>query len=168
MIDFFSVNLSLYYDDIEGIAQRNGLDPIWVAACILTESNAEPYSSRYEPGFNYLYYPRIWAEKLDITVETETVHQKTSWGLMHVMGAVAREHGFTGHLTQLIEPKMSLLYGCLHLSKFYKKYADIFDAISAYNQGSARKTDGGLYVNQRHVDRFKANLDKLKEQNGST
>lgn len=161
------MSLELFQDDIDGIAKRTGLEPIWVSACILTESLGEPYSSRYEPGYKYLYYQREFAEKLNISVETEEVHQKTSWGLMHIMGGVAREHGFTGQLPELILPKMSILYGCLHLSKFYKKYADIYDAISAYNQGSARKTDGTLYVNQRHVDRFHMHLENLKGLNGT-
>jgi hypothetical protein len=154
--------LDLHKDDIEYYAKKVGLEPIWVEACVLTESMGEPYSTRFEPAFRYLYHPRVFAPKLQISVETEEVHQKTSWGLMHVMGAVAREHGFTGHLPQLIEPRMSLLYGCMHLAKFYRKYADIYDAISAYNQGSAKRTNGTLYANQRHVDRFHAHLMKLK------
>lgn len=144
-------------------AEKNALEPIWVKACVLTESDGETYSTRFEPGFTYLYHPRNFADKLRITMETEEVHQKTSWGLMHVMGAVAREHGFTAHIPALSSPDLGLLYGCMHLSKFYKKYGDIFDAIAAYNAGAARRTNGTLYVNQKHVDRFTVHLNKLKE-----
>jgi soluble lytic murein transglycosylase-like protein len=45
-----------------------------------------------------------------------------SWGLMQLMGEVAREMGFTGtYLSQLCDPPIGLLWGC-------KKLAQCLDA----------------------------------------
>lgn len=148
---------------VEKYAKEAGLEPDWVAACIMTESNGNPYAVRYEPHFKYLLNTRIWAEKLGLSVETEEVCQKTSWGYMQIMGAVARELGFEGHITELLDVQVNLKFGTLKLKQLVWKYGNILDAIAAYNAGSVRKTPGGHYENQKHVDRFDALLRKIKE-----
>lgn len=144
-------------------AETMDLDPDHIAACILVESSGEPFSSRFEPGYKYLWHPRIYAERLNQSVETETTHQQTSWGYMHIMGANAREYGFEGFLPELTGADLGLKYGCIHLKNLLRKYPDIYDAIAAYNAGSVRKTSGGMYTNQKHVDRFHRWLLKLKD-----
>lgn len=148
---------------IDKYAIEAGLEPDWVAACIMTESNANPYAVRYEPHFRYLLHPRVWAEKLNLSVETEEMCQKTSWGYMQIMGAVARELGFDGHIPELLDVHANLKYGTMKLKQLMWKYGNIHDSIAAYNAGSVRKTPGGLYENQRHVDKFDAWLRKIKE-----
>lgn len=148
-------------------ATEYGLQANWIAAVIMTESGGNKYSARYEPHFKYLYHPRTYAEKLGITVETEEVMQKTSIGLMQMMGAVARESGFSGHLPELYNIERNIKYGCIALKKHYQKYGNIIDGVAAYNAGSVRKTKGGLYVNEKHVDRFGGWLRKIESASGS-
>ena len=86
---------------------------------------------------------------------TERVGQMCSWGLMQVMGAVAREYGFKGYFPQLCDPVVGLRYGCLHVTKFRAKYGQWSDVIAAYNAGSPRRepTNPWSYVNQFYVNK---------------
>lgn len=152
---------NLPWNEIGFYADKYDLDAKWIAACVLTESNGNQHTARYEPGYKYLYHPRTFAAKLGISVETETALQMLSVGLMQPMGAVARELGFTGHLGLLYDVNANLDIGVKHLATKFKKYANIEDAIAAYNAGSVRKTAGGMYENQRHVDRFMQHLRGL-------
>jgi hypothetical protein len=153
----------LPWELIRFYSDRHGLEDKHVAACILTESQGDQYTARYEPNFRYLYFPRDFAKNLNISYETEEVLQKTSWGYMQPMGAIARELGFHGMITMLIEPKLNLDTGCHKMKLLSQKYGNIKDVIAAYNAGSVRKTDGGLYVNQKHVDRFDFWLRKVTQ-----
>ena len=95
---------------------------------------------------------------------TERQDQMTSWGLMQVMGAVARELGHTGPLSDLLDPPTGLFYGCLHLRRFRAKYDIWPDVIAAYNAGSPRRVAGqiGPYVNQSYVDKVLAAWNNLE------
>jgi hypothetical protein len=150
-----------FWTQIEEAGALHGIDTKHIAACILTETNGNRFAIRYEPHYRYLVNPKDFADRLNISVETEEFSQKTSWGLMQVMGGVARELGFVGHLPQLIEIEFGIKYGAMKLKKCMDKYGNIHDAIAAYNAGSVRKTAGGLYFNQKHVDRFDSHLRSL-------
>ncbi len=70
-----------------------------------------------------------------------------SWGLMQVMGAVAREYGFSGRfLSQLCDPAVGLEYGCRHLSILLKRHGTIRAALSAYNSGQPHTMRGNEYA----------------------
>jgi len=74
------------------IAAAHALDPALVCAVIEQESAWNPWAVRYEPGFLSRYVaPLYTAGKLSAT---ETYTRSMSWGLMQVMGQVAREFGF--------------------------------------------------------------------------
>jgi soluble lytic murein transglycosylase-like protein len=78
--------------------------------------------------------------------------QKTSFGLMQVMGAVFREYGFEGWLSQIVtSPELQLEFGCKHLSKKIRRYGKE-SGIAAYNAGSPRRKPDGKFVNQYYVD----------------
>lgn len=143
-------------------AEVFGLDPDHVAACVMVESSGERYSARFEPAFKYLLNPKKFADLLHQSVETEETQQKTSWGFMHVMGAVARELGFEGYLPELTDADTGIKYGCLKLQQLLRRYPDIYDAIAAYNAGSVRKDASGKFVNQIHVDRFNLWLTRIQ------
>jgi hypothetical protein len=50
------------------------------------------------------------------TRDQEWMLQRTSLGLLQLMGACARERGFTGHyLSELFDPLINLEFGILHL-----------------------------------------------------
>ena len=117
------------------IAEQNGVDANLIQAIAAHESAWNTYAVRYEPDWDYFVDLHNYASSLHITDHTEETLQSMSWGLMQVMGSVAREHGYTGMLTQLVEPDLNLLYGTLHVKGYLEKYGNEQDAISSYNQG---------------------------------
>lgn len=149
---------------IEQIATEEKLDPLLFVAICTVESSLNPLAARFEPAWRYLYHPREIASQLVISVETETAFQSMSFGLPQIMGSVMRERGYTDHLSKcFVDPALPLRYAARHLRGFLVKYGgNESDAISAYNQGSNRKTAGGLYQNQRYVDKVSAVLRKLR------
>lgn len=140
----------------EGIAKQFGLDPHLLCAIIDVESSWRPYAVRFEPIFNL---SRIesdipgFAKENGITVDTERVLLKCSWGLGQVMGATARSLGFMGPLPQLCEPYVGALWAARYLLKITKKYKSRNDQIAAYNAGSATFDSFKNYVNQPYVDK---------------
>ena len=121
-----------------------------IKAIIQAESASNQYAVRYEPHYRWTVEP---FDKFHWSEKTEEISQKTSWGLMQIMGAVARERGFEGrYLAELCTVKVGIKYGTKHLKWQYDRYGDWHDAISAYNQGSNRKTNGE-YNNQEYVDK---------------
>lgn len=131
---------------IEAAALSAGLPRELVHAICTVESSMNPWAIRYEPSYRWLYGNH------ETMTDTERTGQKMSWGLMQVMGAVAREYGFTGWFPSLCDPSIGLKYGCKHLAKFYARHKNWPDTIASYNAGSPRRTDDGRYVNQSYVD----------------
>ena len=129
-------------------ARAAGVPPDLVAAVVLQESGADPWAMRYEPAFYQRYVaalPRLSG--------TERTARAISWGLMQLMGQVAREEGFDGiWLSELCDPRAGLRWGCRHLRRCIDRWPDIADAVAAYNAGSPRKEENGKYVNQEYVD----------------
>jgi hypothetical protein len=85
--------------------------------------------------------------------------QQASWGLMQVMGAVARECGFHGnYLSQLLDPEEGTEFGCRHLAILKGRYIQVYGwdgVIAAYNAGSPRIVHAGGFENQQYVDRVR-------------
>lgn len=129
-------------------AEAHGLDPALVAAIVEIESGGNQHAIRYEPGYRWLW-PRGFPPKnyLPCTPETEECAQKMSWGLMQIMGAVAREHGFRGSfLSEMTTPPIGLDYGCRLLAYLIQKYGDERRAVSAYNAGRPTSSNFENYV----------------------
>jgi soluble lytic murein transglycosylase-like protein len=73
-------------------AAAHSLDPALVCAVVEQESAWNSWAIRFEPGFLARYVaPLHAAGKISAT---EAYARSFSWGLMQVMGQVAREHGF--------------------------------------------------------------------------
>jgi soluble lytic murein transglycosylase-like protein len=125
------------------------------------ESNYETGACRYEPFWSYLEDPKKWADSLHITLSTETHLQCFSWGLMQIMGSVARELGFSGYLHELAQPELGLAYGCMKLKQLKEHYGNELDVIAAYNQGGLQKV-GDLYKDQNYVDSVVNKRAKIK------
>lgn len=135
-------------------SHRYGLDPDVVMAIIQQESSGNTFATRFEPEAyargSYFVSPREWATKLLITEVTEKIQQYQSWGLMQLMGFKARELGFTGYFPMLCEPEINVELGCKLLKSLFERYETEEEVISAYNQGSPRKTPGGFFENQKN------------------
>jgi hypothetical protein len=129
------------------------LNTFLVAAIVVVESGGGTHKTRFEPTYPYLYGVEKYAKILQITQETEKVHQMTSWGLMQVMGSTARWQGYEEDLPNLCRPTVGLRQGCLYLRQLVTKYGNVTDAIAAYNAGSPRKDSSGRYLNQGYVDK---------------
>src|ERR1700675_4012628 len=93
------------------IAYEHGLDPALVCAVVEQESAWDAHAIRYEPGFSA---PYVWPLNLPAK---EEIAPSISWGLLQVMGQVAREHGFQGpFLSSLCDPSAGLTFGSIVLA----------------------------------------------------
>lgn len=153
--------LSLHWPDIMKASEKWGLDYKVVAAVVMQESAGKACATRYEDHYRWTFDLEKYAKLNSITKETEEIQQKTSWGLMQIMGGVARELGFTGDLVRLCEPKLNLRYGIKKIKQLIKKHDDFSDAIASYNAGSPRKDESGNYVNQHYVNSVMRYMDDL-------
>ena len=107
-----------YMPTIREVAEELSLNPNIIAAIIITESTGKTCAMRFEPGWRWFTpteHMMAYAEKLGCSVQTEENGQATSWGLMQVMGTVAREHGFRGWFSELCQPETGIRYGANHL-----------------------------------------------------
>ena len=79
--------------------------------------------------------PIYEAEKI---VATEANTRAMSFGLMQVMGEVARELGFAGEfLTELCDPHVGIEFGCRKLAKALAKHnGQLEESLLAYNGGA--------------------------------
>ena len=113
-----------------------------ILGIIQTESSFRPEAGRFEPDYKWLVKPKHYAKQNGITVDTEIVFQKTSWGLMQVMGAVYRELGYPGALNMLsCDIEKQIRYGIRHFLRMFAFYGDINRAILGYNRGFGVKHD---------------------------
>ncbi|MBZ5501033.1 MAG: transglycosylase SLT domain-containing protein [Acidobacteriia bacterium] len=88
-------------------AARHSLDPALVCAVVEQESSWDAHAIRYEPAFRARYVAPL------ALPPTEEIARSISWGLLQVMGQVAREHGFRGKfLSALCDPATGLDIGC--------------------------------------------------------
>ncbi|WP_158608538.1 lytic transglycosylase domain-containing protein [Stagnimonas aquatica] len=176
-----SSNLPQPTDALARVIQRGAADfalpyDLVLAIC-RKESGLNTWATRYEPDFRWLWDNRLLRAyncrpadmSLDkapsdfsglpgITPNTEWVAQQTSYGLMQVMGSLAREQGFKGYLSALCDPLAGVNSGCAYLRALSRKHFASLGwdgVIAAYNAGSPRK-DGVRYINQEYVDGVRA------------
>jgi soluble lytic murein transglycosylase-like protein len=113
-------------------ATRHSLDAALVCAIVEQESAWDPHAIRYEAAFRTRYVAPLGLPA------TEEVARSISWGLMQVMGQVAREHGFAGKsLAALVDPSTGLAFGCAVLAaKISAAARDIPRALQLWNGGA--------------------------------
>ncbi len=161
---------------IEIIAARHGLPPSIVVAICKTESGLNPWAMRCEPAYRWLWDvnrsepftltqferadarlpPKRFPQISGISQLTEWTGQQSSWGLMQVMGALARQLGFRGHFPMICDPAIGVDLGCQHLVALRDRFLKQFGwpgVIAAYNAGTPRLNPRGAgFVNQDYVD----------------
>lgn len=116
-------------------AVKYGLDPNIVCAVIEQESGWNTSAIRYEPSFMTKYVAPLYTSgKLSAT---EAYARSFSWGLMQIMGQVAREEGFEGpFLAELCDPATGIDLGCIHLKNdFDRMNWDSAAALQRWNGG---------------------------------
>lgn len=146
------------------ISKTEGVDPDLVKAIICKESAGNPWAVRYEPNWKYFTEVQNHALKTRISLDTERTCQAMSWGLMQIMGSVARELLYEGDLTKLLQEDLNIKYGAKKLRILLKKYAKPNDAIAAYNAGIPKFMTNGKYFNQPYVDGVNAFLNIIRGQ----
>ncbi len=134
------------------------VDPKLVDAIIQVESGYNPWAVRYEPKFTIRNIPDKYARMNGITVETERVLNKMSFGLGQIMGSTARWLGFQGPLTALCDPELNVTWMCKYLIKLKTENHVLENVIASYNAGSVRRDAEGKLVNQDYVDKVIAKL----------
>ncbi len=124
-----------FRDLIEQNALRFDLRPELVCAVVEQESGWNTWGMRFEPAF-YGHYVNA-----DAGDETERVARACSWGLMQVMGQVAREAGFSyAFLSGLCEPSNGLFIGCSVLARKLKLTGGNVDtALLLWNGGGNKE-----------------------------
>jgi len=115
-------------------AVQHLLDPALVCAVVEQESAWDTFAVRYEPAFRSRY-----VAPLNLPA-TEEITRSISWGLMQVMGQVAREHGFSEMpLAALCDPAYGLNIGCEVLSaKMTAGGGEPSRALQLWNGGANR------------------------------
>jgi len=117
-------------------AAAQSLDAALVCAVVEQESGWNPWAMRYEPAFFAKYVANLYTNnKISVS---EAYARGFSWGLMQVMGQVARETGFdAAFLSALCDPEQGLATGCKVLRrKFDAMAGDMARALLAWNGGA--------------------------------
>ena len=165
MADHSSESLSKTLDNA---SRRYGVPLKMIKAIIELESSGNRWAMRYEPGYRWLWDVsedapyRGDSDSLPaprgVSRPTELMGQRTSWGYMQVMGAVARELGFDDRfLSGLVDPATNLHYGCKHLASLHRRFYGTHGwegVVAAYNAGSPRRR-GDKWENQGYVDKVR-------------
>jgi soluble lytic murein transglycosylase-like protein len=114
-------------------AKLYSLDVPLVCAVTEQESGWNPFAVRAEPAFYARY---ILPLKLSDT--TEAFLRAASFGVMQVMGQVARENGFAGrYLTELCDPDVGMNIGCKVLAaKLKQAGGNVGAALLLWNGGA--------------------------------
>lgn len=133
-------------------ARAAGLDEALVCAVVEQESNWIPWAIRYEPEFQARY---VDPSHLG---QTETIARSISWGLMQLMGQVARELGFNGKMASLCDPDVGIPLGCQHLrNKIAAHGNDIHAGLQAWNGGG----------NPAYADQVLSRVTSYNEENNA-
>jgi hypothetical protein len=156
---------------VEAIAAPHGLDSQLILAMIAQESSGRPSAWNPEPHYRWLWDvdadapfrtltdaeavsekpPADFPHPPGVDRDAEWWGQQASWGLMQVMGAVARERGFRdADLPGLCVPWVGIYYGVLHLVHLRKRF-DGDDMLATYNGGPAAKGKNREYVAAVHA-----------------
>jgi len=150
-------------------AGRWDLDPILLASQVTQESAGNTFAMKFEPRYPYLWdvrrdekFRRLTADERmciqpppdffampGVYAETEWIAQKTSWGLLQIMGATARELGYHRmYLSGLLDPVEGLDYACKYLVRLKKTVnGNEEKMLAAYNAGLGNLAGGVRYAN---------------------
>lgn len=149
----------MFKELIEEYSLKNGISPELLASLIHRESSGNPWAVRYEPGFYVRYIKSKNLADLKgyappptlVSNETEKSLRSTSFGLVQIMGQVARERGFEGlFLSQLFDPRTNIELGAAHLGGLLARYGDVETALLRYNGGLNTQYPAGVLDILKH------------------
>lgn len=186
----------MFARELEAAAAASGLELPLLAAVVEQESGGDPAAWNPEPRYRYFWNVKTGApfrrvSELEIAAkfppddfpalagdpDNEWWGQQASWGLMQIMGAVAREHGYRGkYLPALVaDPATNLAIGAAHLaaavrwaSRLYvgleagRQAAATRAGLAAYNGGRAANAPTGTLRNGAYADKVLARYRKIR------
>jgi hypothetical protein len=149
------------------LAKARSIDPLLVAALIAVESGGNPWAVRYESSWSLYYQPEIYARRykhLGLNITTEKAQQRFSYGLLQIMGTVARERGCQEpFLSILTQPAVCLEFGLAHLAWLRDVRGwDGDDLLAAWRGGNPAR-EAGQYKHQNYVDTVRAAMQRIQE-----
>jgi len=130
---------------IERWAKTYALPVNIVKSQVMVESGGDQWACRFEKRWRWFLNPMIWAKLVNISKATEVVCQQMSWGLLQVMGTVARELGHKEDITRLCDVDIGLKYGCMKLRKEVDRWGSMERGLAAYNAGHPKRKAGQIY-----------------------
>ncbi len=135
----------------------------WMQAIITQESQFNTYAIRYEPNYRYTYKPEYYAKASAlVSLNTEMMTQKMSWGLAQIMGGLAREQGHNGLMGELLDPETNIKHLCIRIKDLRKISVIPDDIFAMFNGGpGAIHKSGGKYSNQSYIDSIHSHLQNL-------
>ncbi len=148
------------------IAARHDLPPELVAAMAQVESGGDTWAVRYESGFfkHYLQgreVPGFGAA----SQETELRTRSMSFGLLQIMGQVARELGCDlPFLSQLCAPEAGLEWSCRYLAQLHSRLEKAYGhtnwecVCAAYNGGPGVVTGAHAHTNPEYTEKIRRQL----------
>ena len=131
-------------------AAAQKLDAPLVCAVIEQESSWNPWALRYEPAFFAKYVAPLYTTNK--VSASEAYARGFSWGLMQVMGQVAREFGFDApFLSALCEPEQGIAVGCKVLRRKLDAMAgDLTRGLLAWNGGANSQYAAQVLARRTH------------------
>lgn len=116
---------------MEKVAAEFSLDPNLVEAVAHQESAFRTDAFRFEPAF-YERYLKHLPEYRDAIPRRVS----SSYGLLQVLFATARDYGYIGEPEELFQPAVGIKWGCYILSQLIRwADRDLTKALGAYNGG---------------------------------
>jgi soluble lytic murein transglycosylase-like protein len=138
-----------------------------IKAIIKTESDFREKAIRFEKDYRWFYSVKECAGIVGCTKAEMEIMQKTSWGLMQIMGAVYYERMASrpkemAKADILFTPEINIEFGCWIVRGIIdrKKTAIPDQVYDAYNSGRICPTDG----NQKNVERFMEHYKNICEK----
>ena len=143
--------LSSYNEIITLNASQTGLPERLIAAVIQVESAGNPNAIRFEPSFYTMVQREGFKTPAEVSKPTELTARSFSWGLMQIMGQVARERGCTEpYLSALCEPAAGIHWGCRQLARCRDRFLKTHGwaaVTAAYNGGFGAVKKDGTFTN---------------------
>lgn len=139
----------------DAIALDHLIDPTFLKALIDVESDWNTFKVVFDPRYIWVKDVKFLSDWIGCTQETMRMMQQTTYGLMQIVGVNAYTIGYKGWLTQMLDPRTNLEWGCKILQQKQKKFGDDPATLYAsYNGGSPRKFESDRFVNQSQVNAF--------------
>ena len=182
--------------ELEAAAGASGLELELLAAVVEQESAGDPDAWNPEPRYRYFWNVRAGApfrriSDLELSAkfppkdfpalagdpDQEWWAQQASWGLMQIMGAVAREHGYGAPFLPRLcsDPWANLEIGAAHLAGHRRWAAGLAGgledrearvtraALAAYNGGRGGNAPGGALRNGEYADHVLARYRRIRQ-----